>query len=204
MKGVSILVVDDEPSLRDVVCEFLRTLDFDLFDAVDGQVALEVLGREQVDIVISDIMMPKLDGFALLKEIRTRHPDVSVLMMTGFGSIESAVQAMTSGAVDYVTKPINFRMLQEKLDRIIRQQRLIRDLAEFTRRTEESEIVTELERENTAHLVGHLAQVGEKLATREKQLQRLAELVRQLKKKSGSAEAVRDILREMESTIGPM
>ena len=201
MKGVTILVVDDEPSLRDVVCEFLRSLDYDVMDAADGQAALDILAQDRVDIVISDIMMPRLDGFALLKELRSRHPGVHVLMMTGFGSIESAVQAMTSGAVDYVTKPINFRMLQEKLVRVVKQQRLIRDLAEFTRRTEESEIVTELERENASHLVGHLAQVGEKLAAREAQIAKLAELIDELKGSIDSPDEATDILVRMESTV---
>jgi len=184
MSRVSILVVDDESTIREVVVEFLSGLNYEVFEAPDGQAALDALRRQAKDVVMSDIMMPRLDGFALLREIKTRFPDTQVLMMTGFGSIESAVEAMRLGAADYVTKPLNFNLLKEKLARIVHQQNLLREVAHLARQTEESNYVTELERENAAVLVRQLAVAGEKLKQRNDQLLELSLLLKELKSES--------------------
>ncbi|MBU1741418.1 MAG: response regulator [Proteobacteria bacterium] len=184
MGHVSILVVDDESTIREVVVEFLSGLNYEVFEASDGQAALDSLDLEAKDIVMSDIMMPRLDGFALLREIKTRFPDTQVLMMTGFGSIESAVEAMRLGAAYYVTKPLNFNLLKEKLVRVVHQQELLREVAHLARQTEESDYVTELERENAAVLVRQLAVAGEKLKQRNDQILELSLLLKELKSES--------------------
>jgi DNA-binding NtrC family response regulator len=197
---VSILVVDDESTIREVVGEFLRGLDYDVSEASDGQMALEALGLGAKDIVISDIMMPRLDGFALLREIKTRHPDTQVLMMTGFGSIESAVEAMRLGAADYITKPLNFNLLKEKLARVVEQQRLLREVARFARMTEETELVQDAERDNAATLVRQLAVAGERLKLRNDQLLELTHLVQELESQA-SAGSVQGIINQMNKVI---
>jgi DNA-binding NtrC family response regulator len=200
MARVSILVVDDESTIREVVGEFLRGLDYDVSEASDGQVALEALAMQSKDIVISDIMMPRLDGFALLRDIKTRYPDTQVLMMTGFGSIESAVEAMRLGAADYVTKPLNFNLLKEKLSRVIAQQKLLREVARYARMTEESELVQEAERENAATLVRQLAVAGERLKLRNDQLLELSHLIQELESQSDAA-AVQGIVTQMNKIL---
>jgi DNA-binding NtrC family response regulator len=200
MSRISILVVDDESTIREVVGEFLRGLDYDVNEASDGQVALEALALGSRDIVISDIMMPRLDGFALLREIKTRHPDTQVLMMTGFGSIESAVEAMRLGAADYITKPLNFNLLKEKLARVVEQQRLLREVARFARLTEESELVQEVERDNAATLVRQLAVAGERLKQRNDQLLELSHLIDELESQA-NAGSFKGIINQMNKVL---
>jgi DNA-binding NtrC family response regulator len=112
-----ILVVDDEPNMRRSLRLLLADLDAELLDAEDGLVALETLERRAVDVVVTDLRMPGIDGIELLHRVRDGHPDVPVIILTAFGSIESAVDAIRQGAFDYVTKP--FR--EEELKLVIRR-----------------------------------------------------------------------------------
>jgi two-component system response regulator FlrC len=101
-----ILVVDDEEGLRSYLAEALERDGHTLLQAADGEEASALLDREGVDLVITDLQMPRMDGMALLQKLRAEQPDVEVLMLTAHGSIDSAVAAMKAGAFDYLQKPI--------------------------------------------------------------------------------------------------
>ncbi|HZA15080.1 MAG TPA: response regulator, partial [Myxococcaceae bacterium] len=101
-----ILVADDEEGVRSYLAEALEREGHAVLRAADGSQAAEILEREGVDLVISDLRMPALDGMALLQKIRAEQPDVEVVMLTAYGSIENAVAAMKAGAFDYLTKPL--------------------------------------------------------------------------------------------------
>jgi DNA-binding NtrC family response regulator len=105
IKG-NILIVDDDPLIRNSLYEVLRLENYDVGLSADGLEAFEELKSTKYDIVITDIKMPKLDGMALLKKIQENYPNIEVVLMTSYGSVESAVAAMKFGAADYVTKPI--------------------------------------------------------------------------------------------------
>lgn len=102
-----ILVVDDDASLRRVLSHHLSEAGYQVVAAADGKNGLELSTEEQIDLVITDIQMPEMSGLELLRRIKVISPDTAVLVITAFGSIETAVEAMKLGAYDYVTKPFN-------------------------------------------------------------------------------------------------
>jgi DNA-binding NtrC family response regulator len=117
-----ILVVDDEEGIRLGLQEILRREGFVVHTAGDGQEALERLA-EPVDVVLADLRMPRLDGLALLRALKSREPNPQVIMMSGFASIESAVEATKEGAFDYLPKPIKPDTLLPLIRRALEEQR---------------------------------------------------------------------------------
>ncbi len=103
----NILVVDDEKNIREGLGKVLEMDGYEVTLACDGQQGLEVLQQGDTDLVITDLKMPKLPGEELLKRSMAMNPNVPVIILTGHGTIENAVQAMKDGAYDYLTKPIN-------------------------------------------------------------------------------------------------
>ena len=102
---ISILIVDDESTMRNLLEKILAREGYQMHSVCDGQVALEYLENHKVDIVISDMKMPKMDGFELLKNIKQHHPGVGVIIMTAYGDTYTVKDALLLGADEYVTKP---------------------------------------------------------------------------------------------------
>lgn len=118
MRSLKIFVVDDEDILRVSISDDLRDAGYKVFEFDDPRLALNSLGQIEPDIVFTDIKMPEIDGLELLKRIKTINPEITVVVMTAFGSINSAVEAMKLGAYDYLTKPFQTDELLLLLDRI--------------------------------------------------------------------------------------
>lgn len=120
MSGVEILVVEDDKVMRSTCLTLFRRAGYAAHGVADAMAALQWLGEASREvIVLSDVRMPgPMDGMDLLTELHSRFPDVDVVIMTGFGSIESAVEAMKRGAADYVTKPFNKDELLMTIGRI--------------------------------------------------------------------------------------
>lgn len=123
-----ILVVDDEEEVRRLLVEFLTRLQYEVESAADGEEALQKFSREEFDLVISDRVMPKMDGLALLKEIKARDPRAIFLMITGYPTIETTVEAMKAGAYDYVPKPFQLEDVQLRIERALEKRRLRQSL----------------------------------------------------------------------------
>src|SRR5690554_5473366 len=104
-EGPRILIVDDERMIREVLADFLSLEGFDVETAEDGEAALAELSRNDYDLVLTDLKMPKMGGIQLLEAIRSSMPHIVVVIMTGFGTIETAISAMKRGAYDYILKP---------------------------------------------------------------------------------------------------
>lgn len=119
-----VLVVDDEQVIREILTDFLLMEGYQVLSAGDGHEALAVLADQRVNMVISDLKMPGMGGLALLAEIRERHPDVVTLIMTGYGTVETAIEAMKRGAFDYVLKPFKVDEVVHTVRRGLEQQRL--------------------------------------------------------------------------------
>ncbi len=115
----SILVVDDEKNIRTIFASYVRARGHATEVAADGAAALEILRRGNVDVVFSDVRMAGLDGLALLREIRSRWPEVVVVLMTAYATIAQAVEAMRAGAYDYLVKPFSVEEVGLTLDRIL-------------------------------------------------------------------------------------
>ncbi len=122
-----ILVVDDDESLRRVTQVQLEQAGFKTLTASDGAEALNILQKSPVDLVITDLKMPGISGLELLKRIRTEYPDISVVMLTAFGTIDTAVEAMKAGAYDYITKPVHADELELVVRRSLEHLQLLVD-----------------------------------------------------------------------------
>lgn len=116
-----ILVVEDDLDLRDALDDILQLAGYKTTMVPDGIAALNVMERIEPALVITDIQMPKMDGHTLLKNIKKRWPDVPVLLMTAYGSIQKAVEAMRDGAVDYLSKPFEAEVLVNMASRYVKQ-----------------------------------------------------------------------------------
>lgn len=116
--GRAVLVVDDEPSLRLALSESLRRSGYGVIQATDGKEALERVGQSKPWLVLTDMKMPRMNGLDVLKEIKRRSPHTAVVVMTAYGTVESAVEAMKHGASDYLLKPFALESLERVLDRL--------------------------------------------------------------------------------------
>jgi two-component system, NtrC family, response regulator AlgB len=123
----SILIVDDEKNIRAHLATYLRGLGHETDAAADAAEALAAIGRRAFDVVLSDVRMAGMDGLALLREIRRRHPDMIVVLMTAYATVPQAVEAIRAGAYDYLVKPFSLEQVGQLLDRVIEVQTLRRD-----------------------------------------------------------------------------
>ena len=113
MSKPRILLVEDDRALREALADTLALGGYDYLEAADGEAALALLQRETVAMVVSDVNMPGMDGHALLRTLRERFPQLPVLLMTAYGTVQNAVTAMREGAVDYLVKPFEPTALLE-------------------------------------------------------------------------------------------
>lgn len=116
-RGESLLVVDDSPATLEVLRRNLTDRGFRVFAAPGAEAALEILEREAIDLVITDMKMPRVSGLELVRHVRENHRDVEVMMITGFASIQGAVEAVKSGAEEYLAKPFTDEELFAAVDR---------------------------------------------------------------------------------------
>ncbi|PIE68256.1 MAG: sigma-54-dependent Fis family transcriptional regulator, partial [Deltaproteobacteria bacterium] len=115
----TILVVDDDLHILEVLEARLSSAGYEVIKAGSAQVALEILQRQPVDMMVSDIKMPEMNGFHLLSKARALYPGLPVILLTAYGSIPDAVKAVKSGAVEYLTKPFQGKELIEKVASIL-------------------------------------------------------------------------------------
>src|SRR5918992_6186251 len=103
--GETLLLIDDDPASQEVLADRLEALGYRVFAAANGQEGLALVEKEGPQLLLLDIEMPGMNGLEVLKAIRKRENDVTVVMITAYGTIERAVQAMKEGAYDFITKP---------------------------------------------------------------------------------------------------
>lgn len=125
MQATTILIVDDEPIQRGILAGYLKKHGHAVYEAGSASQAIETLKNRAMDIVLTDYKMPDRTGFDLLKETHALNPEITVVLLTAFGTIEGAVAAMREGAYDYLTKPIDLEELDLLIQRIKERGRLI-------------------------------------------------------------------------------
>lgn len=126
MEPLKILVVDDEAFLREIIQKGLTQMaGYSVEVAKDGQEALEKVEKEVFDLILTDLMMPEMDGMELLRLIKGIRPEIPVILMTAYGSIDTAVEAMKTGANDYITKPLDLRDLHLRISKVLQENRLL-------------------------------------------------------------------------------
>jgi DNA-binding NtrC family response regulator len=121
---LNLMIVDDERAIREACREVAQSLGFNTFAADSAEHAYRLLDTQGIDVVLLDLKLPGAGGLEALHQIRERRPDAEVIVVTGYGTEQSAVQAMKNGAYDYVTKPFSMDELKLLLDRISRHLRL--------------------------------------------------------------------------------
>src|SRR6266498_1302371 len=126
-----ILVVDDEPAQRELVTGFLAKRGFEVAQAPGGQVALARFKQEPFDLVLTDQKMPDLSGLQVLEGVRAITPETAVIIMTAYGTIETAVSAIKAGAADYLVKPVNLDELLHRIHQVRERQRLLTENREL-------------------------------------------------------------------------
>jgi DNA-binding NtrC family response regulator len=121
----NILIVDDEAAQRDALAGFLKKKGYAIDAAMNGQAAVKIAEKKSIDMILTDLRMPDLDGLGVLKKVKEINPDIDVVVMTAYGSIESATEAMKQGAVDFVSKPIDLTQLELVMRKALERKQLI-------------------------------------------------------------------------------
>lgn len=121
----NILLVDDHKPFRDSLAKILGGEGFRVFPANDGEEALDILRKEFIHLVLTDLKMPKMDGTELLKVAKTIRPDIEVILITGYGTVDTAVTAMKDGAFDYIQKPFKPREILKLVRKAVEKQSLV-------------------------------------------------------------------------------
>lgn len=117
----SILVVDDELLIRDLLYDFFTDQGWDISVAESGEKALDILRSRKFDLVLTDLKMPAMDGLTLTTEVRENYPELPVVIMTGYPSVDSAVSALRQKVADYIIKPFNINQLYKVLEEKIKE-----------------------------------------------------------------------------------
>ena len=138
----SILIVDDEPSILDSLGGILTDEGFEVFTALNGYEAMKQLSRISPDLMLLDIWMPGMDGLETLKEVRKEHPSVPVVMITGHGTIETAVQATKLGAYDFIEKPLSIEKVVVTINNALNFRRLEEENLYLRKKTLEKHSIT--------------------------------------------------------------
>ncbi len=153
---LNLLIVEDERSVRECCREVARSLDFNVHLAESREEAYRALDASQPDVVLLDLRLPNCSGLDVLRDLKRRFPEAVVIVMTGFATVQSAVQAMKLGAYDYITKPFNFEELRLELERVTAHLKL----------TAENRVLREQlkSKQGFGQMVGHCSRDGEALS----------------------------------------
>jgi DNA-binding NtrC family response regulator len=133
----SVLIVEDHDRLREQLGHFYEQEGFKVTMAACGEEALDKLAKQKFAIVVSDVKMPGMDGFQLARHVRERYPDTDVILITAFGNIKQAVEAMKLGASDYITKPFQPEAIRLVSEKLIEKRRLLEEVRELRQRVQE-------------------------------------------------------------------
>lgn len=134
---LDVLVIDDEPKIRKIIGDHLRTHGHRVREFPDGEAGLEHFKRHAADVVITDIKMPRYDGFEVLREVKQHHATADVIFITAFGDMPNALRAMREGAFDFFTKPIKLREITAALQRTVRFQALQKENARMQKQLDQ-------------------------------------------------------------------
>ena len=137
-KNAKILILDDEPDMAENVAGLLRREGYDPVVETESLKAIEVLERDRPDLVVTDLRMPGMDGLAFLERIKERHPEIAVILLTGFATVDSAVEAMKKGASDYLPKPFSPDELLIRIDKALAWSRISEENRSLKQEVEEA------------------------------------------------------------------
>lgn len=156
----SVLLLDDDEDARHSMVRYLKKEGYDVFSGEDGEEGLRILDEKRIDIVITDIMMPKMDGLQFLKQVKKRPGDIEVILITGFGNEDVVVQAMHDGANNFLRKPVDIEHMLIAVEKAFEKVTLKRSLA---RKSRDLELTQNIMAKLTEHgdIVIDLRELGE-------------------------------------------
>jgi DNA-binding NtrC family response regulator len=120
----SILVAEDQESARESLVELLRSEGYEVYEAANGKAAMSLIDQLDLDLVLTDLMMPEADGLAVLKHVRDMSPQTLVILMTAHATVDTAIEAIRSGAQDYLIKPLLFAEVLRKIEHLMTHRKL--------------------------------------------------------------------------------
>ena len=121
MSRNSILVVDDELLIRDLLYDFFQDQGWDISIADNGKKAMEILKSKEIDLLLTDIKMPEMDGLDLTGYVKENYPELPIILMTGFPSVDTAVTALRAKVEDYILKPFNINQLYKTIEKKVKE-----------------------------------------------------------------------------------
>lgn len=152
-KEKQVLVVDDEKSICEIVKAYLQKNGYSVFQALSGEKAVEIIKENKIDLVLTDIKMPGMNGVDLLKWVKKYNNSLPVIMTTGFPTLDTAIEALKLGAYDYLTKPFHLEEVVEKISRAIQTRQLEEDNLLFSKLVSLHEVTKEL---SSTHILNEL------------------------------------------------
>jgi DNA-binding NtrC family response regulator len=127
-----ILIVDDDEQIRKLLVDYFQQLGYEVKFAANGSEALGKLSQNDIDCIISDLIMPDMDGLELLKQIRSQNLKIPFLVITGYPTIETAIEVIKHGAYDYIAKPFQLDDVRIKVERALHTKKLERSIKRLT------------------------------------------------------------------------
>lgn len=180
-----ILLAEDDDLLRAGLQDFLLAQGIHATCARDGEEALQIIhrSREPFDVVLTDLVMPHKDGMEVLRAAKQHSPETQVVIMTGFASLETAIDSMHQGAFDYITKPFQFVEIAIVLDKVAERKRLIDENLQLSESIESLQSRLELLKDSRAKLDRFIAETSEKLDRQAQKIDECMEAVRELSRR---------------------
>lgn len=118
-----ILVIEDEKNMNEIICEYLKEEGYEVYSAFDGEMGIDIIKKEKIDIAIIDIMLPKIDGYGVLKYIYDNNLELGTIMLTCLDDIDSQLVAFDLYADDYMTKPVEMCLLIKRIESLLRRMK---------------------------------------------------------------------------------
>lgn len=138
-KSKTILLIDDEKPILEGLSAFFEDIGYQVITAQDGELGLEKFSKENIDIVLTDLRMPKMDGLEVMRSIAETDPDIPLIIISGAGRKEDIIKALRMGAKDYITKPVDLDMLRHTVQQVLETKRLSDENEVYRRQLEKSE-----------------------------------------------------------------
>jgi len=122
---IKILIIEDEYNIRKLFSKYLSNQGYETIEAEDGQKAVQIFEKEHIDLIVTDVMMPLMDGITLTNKIRISHPELPILMLTALDSFEDKEKGFISGADDYMVKPIDLNEMLLRIKALLRRYQIV-------------------------------------------------------------------------------
>jgi DNA-binding NtrC family response regulator len=169
---LKVLLVDDDEALRALLKEYLREKGLKVISGKDGGEALDILDqyKEGFDIVLTDLVLPVKSGLEILRAARNRNQETQVVIMTGYASLESAIESMREGAFDYITKPFKLVELEIVISKIAERKRLMEENHRLAERVQSLYSRLDLLKDNRSKLDRFIAETSDKLEENSKKI----------------------------------